>query len=385
VIRPSSWIEISRSSLRENLRLLRRLIGKNVEFCSIVKANAYGHGLDTFVPLAEDCGVRQFGVFSGEEAAAVLDARQQRSDVMIMGHLDKGDVQWAVDNGISFYVFDLSRLEAAERAASRSGRSARVHLEVETGMHRTGLSARSLKAAVGRIKRRPDLLHLEGVCTHFAGAESSANRHRIEQQIGVFEEHMELLKGQEVRGFRRHLCCSAAMFSYPEALGDMVRVGIAQYGFWPSLETRLRYKSGNGKRRSVRLQRLLSWRSRVMNLKIVPAGRFVSYGNSYLTARKTRIAAVPVGYHHGIERNQSNLGHVLIRGARCPIAGIINMNMMSVDVTHVPEVKVGDEVVIIGRQGDQEITVGAFGNRINDLNYETLARLDSKISRIVVD
>lgn len=385
MIRPGSWLKIDESALRHNLRTLRRVIGKQTEFCSVVKANAYGHGLATFVPLAENCGVRRFGVFSAEEAATVLGCRTADSDIMIMGDLANGDVNWAVANGLGFYVFDLSRLEAAERAARRCGKPARVHLELETGMHRLGLSARSLRAALGRIRRNPGRFRLEGVCSHFAGAESSANHLRIEEQIQTFDERMRIVDEEGFPGARQHLACSAATFNFPQTRRDLVRVGIAQYGFWPSLETRMQYKATLGKRNGVELRRVMSWHSRVINLKTVPAGRFVGYGNTYLTAKKTRIAAVPVGYHHGIERNQSNLGHVLIGGRRCPIAGLINMNMMSVDVTDLPSVNVGDEVVLIGRQGDDEITVGAFGNRINDLNYETLARLDRGLKRVVVE
>jgi len=384
LIKPSSWIELSESALHHNLRILRRVTGKETALCSVVKANAYGHGLETFVPLAERCGVRRFGVFSAEEAATVLACRTADSDIMIMGALDNEDVAWAVEEGLSFFVFDLGRLDAAEKAAARCAKPAKVHLELETGMHRLGLSGRSLAAAARRIKRQPERLLLKGVCTHFAGAESSANTHRIENQIRVFDELVGILRREKLEGFRRHLCCSAGAFCFPEARGELVRFGIAQYGYWPSQETRIRYQVTSRSRFRDELRRVMSWHSRVMNLKIVPAGQFVGYGNSYLTVGKTRIAAVPVGYHHCIERNQSNLGHVLIRGLRCPIVGIINMNMMSVDVTHLPDVAIGDEVVIIGQQGDDVISVGAFGNRINDLNYETLARLDSKLKRVVV-
>jgi alanine racemase len=384
--KPGSWLELSEGALRDNLQFLKRHIGRKVEFCSVIKANAYGPGMAEFVPLAERCGVRRFGVFSAEEAAHFLQYRTADSALMIMGHLDNADIDWAVANDLEFWVFDLSRLEAAERAAARAGRPARIHLEVETGMYRLGLSARALNAAARRIKRQPDRLQLEGLCTHFAGAESSANAHRIGSQQKVYAERLDSLNKAGISNFKRHLCCSAAAFGYPESLGDMARVGIAQYGFWPSLETRMLYKASvNGRRVKGRLRRVLAWRSRLFNVKSVPAGRFVGYGNSYLTAKKMRIGAIPVGYHHGIERSQSNLGHVLVHGSRCPIVGIINMNMMSVDVTDLPAAKDGDEVTIIGRQGDDEITVGAFGNRINDLNYETLARLHTRLDRVVVD
>ena len=385
MVEPSSWIEISESALRNNIRVLRRILGKNVAFCSVVKANAYGHGLAEFVPMAERCGVRSFAVFSSEEAATLLDFRTAGSDIMIMGSLENGDVSWAVENGLSFWVFDLTRLKAAENAAARCGRPARIHLEVETGMHRLGLSARSLGAAARRIRRQPDRLVLEGVCTHLAGAESSANNHRITEQIRIYQERIEILRREKLDQYISHLSCSAAALNYTAARGDLVRFGIAQYGFWPSLETRMTFTAGKNRGKRAELRRVMSWRSRLINIKIVPAGKFVGYGNSYLTTGKTRIAAVPVGYHHGIERSQSNLGPVLVHGLRCPSVGISNMHLMSVDVTHVPEARVGDEVVLIGHQGDDEITLGEFGNRTNDLNYETLARLDANLKRIVVD
>ncbi len=299
MIDSSSWLEISESAYRKNLRFLKRHIGQDVAFCSIVKANAYGHGLAEFIPMAERCGVRQFGVFSAEEAAAVMACRTADSDIMIMGDLPDNNVGWAVENGLSFWVFDLGRLEAASRAAARCGRPARVHLEVETGMYRLGLSARSLGAAARRILREPERLKLEGVCSHFAGAETSANSHRIENQIEIFGERLASLRRKNVTGFRRHLACSAAAFTYPKSAGDMVRFGIAQYGFWPSLETRLRHEATGGRGKAEKLHRLLSWHSRLINLKTVPSGKFVGYGNSYQTTQKTRIAAVPVGITTG--------------------------------------------------------------------------------------
>jgi alanine racemase len=385
MVKPSSWIEISKSNLRDNIRVLKRIIGPGVEFCSVVKANAYGHGLAEFVPLAEQCGVRSFGVFSAEEAASLVACRTTDSDVMIMGALDKADIGWAVENGLCFWVFDLGRLEAAEKAAARCGRPARVHLELETGMYRLGLTPRAFAAALRHIARRPELLVLEGICSHLAGAESSANNHRISSQIQTFQEITDPIDARELGGFKRHLCGSAAGLLFPAARGDSVRFGIAQYGFWPSLETKMTFLKGKKSQGKDRLKRVMSWHSRLMDVKYAPAGKFVGYGNTFLTTRKTRIAAVPAGYHHGMERNQSNLGHLLVRGFRCPIVGIINMNMMSVDITHVPDARVGDEVVIIGHQGADEITVGEFGNRTNDLNYETLARLGANLTRIVVD
>jgi len=386
IVQHACRIELSESALRRNLRFLRRQIGTGVRLVSVVKANAYGHGLDVFVPLAENCGQREFAVFSATEAAAVIAARTHPGTrVMIMGHIENGDLDWAIANDVAFYVFNLHRLDGALRAAQRVGRPARIHLELETGLHRTGFNTRTLPAALKRIAAAPDLLRVEGVCTHFAGAESLANHYRIRRQIETFASLTGVMQGHAVPLGARHSACSAAALNYPETRMDLVRIGIAQYGFWPSQESRMEFLRRHDLRRNTSpLERILSWKSRVMDLKSVPAGEYVGYGNLYLTTRRQRLAAVPTGYHHGFARTLSNLGHVLIRGHRCPVAGVVNMNMLTADVTDAPGVAIGDEVVLIGTQGRQEVTVGAFGEMARDLNYEVLVRLPAEIPRIVV-
>ncbi|MBD3221505.1 alanine racemase, partial [bacterium] len=354
-VRQPTWIELSESALRSNLQVFRRRIGRQVRFTSVVKGNAYGHSIDCYVPLAERCGVRHFAVFSAAEAEAVVAARTRASDVMIMGHIDDHDLAWAIERGLAFYVFDLGRLDAAIAAARKVGKPARVHLEVETGLHRTGLSRVSLRRAVSRLEKHGDHVRAEGLCTHFAGAESFSNYFRIQRQIERFAAMSDLFAELGHGDAARHTACSAAVFNYPEHVHDLVRVGIGQYGYWPSQETRFHHLRHNGrKRREPVLKRVLSWKSRVMNLKTVPEGEFVGYGNTFQATRRMRLAAVPVGYYHGFGRDQSNLGHVLIRGARCPVVGVVNMNMLTVDTTDLDQVRTGDEVVLIGRQGEQD-------------------------------
>lgn len=382
-MQPSSWIELDEGRLQRNLRFLRRAMGKTPRYCSVVKGNAYGHGISEFVPMAERCGVRHFAVFSAEEAFQALSARTKDSSVMIMGQLDASDVLWAVENGVSFFVFDLSRLDVALRAAKTIDGVARVHLELETGLYRTGLSDRSVRAALRRMTNRPELVSLEGICTHLSGAESSANYFRISEQLAAFRRRGELF-GPDVP---RHIACSAAVFSYPDSIHDMVRVGIAQYGYWPSEETRLFYlRTGveRARRERSRLARVMTWKSRIMSFTTVPAGSFVGYGLGHQVLHKTRIATVPVGYSHGMPRAQSDSGQVLVHGRPCRIIGTVSMNSHTIDVTDVPEAKIGDEVVLIGEQEGGEISVGSFGERTHVLNYEVLARLSTRIPRYVV-
>jgi alanine racemase len=385
----TSVIEISRSALRNNLRFLLEMIGEGARFCSVIKGNAYGHGIATFVPIAERCGIRQFAVFSADEALAAERARRKGSEIMIMGAIDNEELEWAIEHDISFYVFEVDRLEGALAAARAVGKPARIHLELETGLNRTGFRADELERPIDLIRENRAHFDLEGVCTHFAGAESEGNFPRIQRQIRAFDEQTERLRAVGLEFRTRHTACSAAAVTFPETIMDMARVGIAQYGFWPSRETQMRYflahKSDPAERIPDPLRRVMKWKSKVMNVQAVDQGKFVSYGSSRLTTKPSRFAAVPVGYFHGFSRAMSNLGHVLIRGRRATVAGVVNMNMALVDVTNIPGVEKGDQVVLIGKQRRAEITVGFFGDMTRDLSYEVLVRLPSEIPRVTVD
>jgi len=383
-----SYIELSKAALDNNISFLKGLIGEGVELCSVIKGNAYGHGIDRFVPLAEDCGIRNFAVFSADEAAEALNASSEKSHIMIMGMVGSRSLEWAVSNDISFFVFTLDRLRAAIEAADKIGEPARIHLHLETGMNRLGLEQEMLPDVVTEIEKAGDSLVVEGVCTHYAGAESIGNHVRVTRQIETFNELCKWLDRQGVKANRRHTAGSAATFNYPETRMDMVRVGISQFGFWPNRETYMYYMKNNSdgrERLKDPLKRVLSWKSRVMSIKEVDGGEFVGYGNVYLTSRPQVIAGIPIGYSHGFGRNLTNMGIVLINGQRAPVAGLVNMNLLTVDVTDIPDIQKGDEVVIIGRQGDQEITLASFSEMTNNMNYELLVRLSAKLPRRVVD
>lgn len=385
----TSWIELSRSALQKNIRFLKRRVDRNVLFTSVVKGNAYGHGLDVFTRLAEDCGVRNFAVFSANEAEIVLRSRTRKSGIMIMGALDNSQLEWAIENSISFYVFNLERLQRAGEAAIHVGQPARVHIEVETGMHRLGFEQRELKSIAQFIKGNPDRFSVEGVCTHYAGAESVSNFLRIQKQIEVFNETVAQLEGLGIRAKRRHTACSAAVLAYPDTIMDMVRVGIAQYGYWPSKEIEMQLalerRAAGNVRKTDPLKRVITWKSRVMSVKNVAPGEFVGYGTSYLANDPMTIAIVPVGYSTGFTRKLSNTGRVLIQGRRLPVIGMVNMNMMAVDVTQLKCIAPGEEVVLIGKQKKHTITVTSFSEMSQFLNYEMLVRLPSEIPRFVVD
>lgn len=383
-----SHIELSKSALEQNIRFLKDYIGGDTIFCSVIKGNAYGHGIEQFVPMAEECGIRHFGVFSADEAKKACDAKiKPDSHIMIMGMIENTELDWAIEKDISFYIFELDRLKATIREAKELGKKARIHLHLETGMNRLGLHNSKLKKAIELIKANEEHLSVDGLCTHYAGAESVSNHVRVKKQIENFKIYCKEIEEAGISPKMKHTACSASTLNYPETTMDMVRIGISQYGFWPNRETYMNFVKKHEeveKRHKDPLKRIMTWKSRVMSTKEVPAGEFVGYGNTYLTSRDQIIATVPIGYSHGFGRNLTNVGIVLVNGERAPVAGLVNMNMLTIDVTDIPQTEKGDEVVIIGRQGDQEMTVASFSEMTNFLNYEVLVRIPNHLPRRVV-
>lgn len=377
-------IELSKSALENNIGFIRKHLGRKTKISSVVKANAYGHGVEIFVPLAETCGIDHFSVFSAPEAERVLKVCNKETSIMIMGYVDDSDLEWVIKNNIEFYVFDHFRMKEAVRVAAAIGIPAKIHIEIETGLNRTGFNEAELKDIAPFIRQHAVHIKIRGLCTHYAGAESIANYYRIQRQIKKFDQLSTMLLREGIEAEIRHTACSAAALSYPRTRMDMIRVGILQYGFWPTRETFIQYIGRRAKKHDP-LQRVLSWKSQVMTLKDIPAGEFISYGTSYLAQDKTRIAVIPVGYSSGFSRSLSNHGRVLINGVRVPVIGLVNMNMLLADVTLLPDVKPSDEVTLIGQQQDAEITVASFSDFNKQLNYELLARLPNAIPRVVVN
>ena len=380
----TSRIELSRSAFEGNLRFIRKRMGKNVRLCSVVKGNAYGHGICEFVQMAMDAGVDCFGVHSSDEAYALREGLELVPQLFIMGQMVNDSVEWAVAEGIEFAVFDHDRLQLALSAAKKLGIRAKLHLEVETGMRRTGFSHTEIPQLAQWLKDHAQHVTFQGLFTHFAGAESQANHFRVGRQTENFRLSLKAFAEHGQEPIFRHSSCSAGLLNYPEVNGNMVRIGILQYGFWPNRETHIRF-CGDRPNTPDLLKRVIRWTTKVMAVKEVQKGCFIGYGTSYLAHHDMRIAVIPIGYAHGYSRNLSNVGHVLIGGKAAPIVGTINMNSLSVDISGIPNVGAGDEVVLIGRQNGKALTVSSFSEQSQMLNYEMLTRLPAGIPRSVVD
>ena len=382
----TSHIEISKSALQNNYAFLRQTIAENTIMSSVVKGNAYGHGLENFVPLAESCGINHFSVFSADEAFYVQNLKSKNSQIMIMGMIGNEELEWAIQTGVEVYMFDLERLETGLSLAQKAKIPIKIHLEMETGMNRLGIAKKDIPKMFELLEKYQNCFILEGICTHYAGAESIANYVRVKSQIINYKKIVSRFKKKENPAFipkKYHTACSAATIAYPQTQMDMVRIGILQYGFFPTQETLIQYLKDN-KTHIDPLKRVLTWKSKIMTIKDVEAGEFIGYGTSFLASQKMKIAIVPVGYAHGYSRSLSNMGRVLIRGERMAVVGVVNMNLMIIDLEKMQQAQIGDEVVLIGKQGEQEISIASFGEMSNQLNYELLTRLPINIPRKVV-
>ncbi len=384
MVRHSSRIELSQAALKQNINFIRQKIGPEVTLSSVVKADAFGHGIDTFVPMAENAGVRHFSVASSYEAREVLEARTKESTIMIMGILYDEDLEWVINNKIEFFVFDLPRLKKAKQVAEKMGKKAVIHLEVETGGNRTGLDESDLETALTFLKQNRDFLQFEGFCTHFAGIESWSNQFRTQKQLEKFKDLYHRTRQSGITPNIRHTACSAAALAFPDTVMDLVRIGTAQYGMWPSPDIYNLHLQQTGKKRDAPLKRVLTWKTDVMHIKLLKKDEFVGYGTSYQAPQDMKIAVLPLGYSNGYPRALSNRGEVIIRGKKAPVVGLINMNVFMVDVTHIRDTEVGDEVILIGRQNNHVISIRSFAEFTNAINNELVSRLPNAIPRVAM-
>jgi len=382
--KPPLTIEISKSAVINNINFVRQLIGEDVTYGSVVKGNAYGHGIEIYCKISFEAGVKKFCTYTAHEAYRVWKATNGKADILIMGYIDPKDLEWVIENQFEFFVFEKSRLADAIEIAKRIDKKALVHVEIETGMNRTGFPTSKLDEVFSLIKANQPYIKAIGICTHFAGAESSMNHPRVKKQQSKFNKVLATLKKQNELPKLIHSACSAAVIAYPKSIHNMVRIGIMQYGFYPNKEMLIRYRNKK-KKINIEPKRVLSWKSTVMDIKEVKSGEFIGYGTSYLTNVPTKIAIIPVGYALGLDRTLSNLGKVLIRGHRLNIIGTINMNAVTVNITNVEDIAIGDEVVLIGKQGGVEISVSSFSDSGNLPDYELLTRLPSEIPRVIVE
>jgi alanine racemase len=346
----------------------------------VVKSEAYGHGL---LEVAEVC--RQSGVgwlcVNGVDEGIRLRQAGHGARILVLGYVALDRLADVVEHDLRPVTYNLATLDRLDALASERGRRVAVHLKLETGTQRQGIAAQDLPQFVSRIGASAGLV-LEGLATHFANIEDTTDHGFALGQIERFGQAVAELAAAGVRVPVRHAACSAAAILFARTHLDLVRIGISLYGLWPSRETYVACLE-RGKP-TLELRPALTWKTRVAQVKQVPEGSFVGYGCTHRTTRDSRIAVLPVGYHEGYDRGLSGLSHVLIRGRRAPVRGRVCMNMTMVDVTDIPGVALEDEVVLLGRQGEERVGAEQLAAWCGTIAYEIVSRIHPDLPRVVV-
>jgi len=369
-------VEISRAALTSNLFQFRKQVGNRTKIMAVIKSNAYGHGIQEVSKIVSQNGADWLGINSLEEGMSLREEKI-KLPILIMGYIPLAKLGEAIKNNLSFVVYNRETIKQAERQASKLGKKAKVHLKLETGTNRQGISIKEIVPFTKFCLTLKNVF-LEGIYTHYANIEDTLDPGFAMEQLRKFQKALQIIKVAGINIPIKHTACSAATILFPETHFDLVRVGIGLYGLWPSRETRL--SAGN----SLKLKPVLSWKTKIAQVKEVQKGETISYGRTFKTSRKTKIAILPVGYWDGYDRGLSNAGRVLLKGHFAPIVGRVCMNMIMVDVTDISGVKVEDEVVLIGKQGKNEITAEEIAQKLGTINYEVVTRINPLLPRKVV-
>ncbi len=376
---PVQWVEINRQSFLNNVQEFKSRLGQT-GLLAVVKANAYGHGLLEIAGLAAEAGIDWFGVHSLEEA---LSLRQKgfNQKILILGYLPLSGAEEAVRAELRSTVYNLETLKVLAAAAGKQKKPALVHLKIETGTNRQGISLNKLGGFLNLLKKNPEVV-LEGISSHFANIEDTTDDYYPRYQLENFRQAINYL---EHNGFNvpiRHMSCSAAAILFPETYFNLARVGIGLYGLWPSKETLISCRLRG--QMPLKLKPVLSWRARIAQIKSVPRGAYIGYGCTYRTTRPTRLAIVPVGYYDGYDRGLSNSAYVLVKGKRAQVRGRVCMNFIMVDITDIPGVKLEDPVTLIGTEGREKITADQLATLAGTISYEMVTRINPQIPRLIV-
>lgn len=360
----SNWIEVDTSAIENNVHLIKSITQTRV--MAVVKSNAYGHGT---LPVAEAAlrgGAEYLGVARIEEALQLREAGVTQP-ILVMGYTPANQVNSGIIHNTSLTVWKREQISSASIVAQNQGLTCKLHLKIDTGMSRLGAQPEEALDLAAEIYRQPGI-ELEGVFTHYARADEQDQEPTVKQER-LFKEVVENLDSAGLRPPLVHAANSAAVLSRQDSYFDLVRPGIAIYGLHPSPEHRL----------PDRFRPALEWKSVLSQVKQVPAGRGVSYGHDYITRSTELIGTVPVGYADGYRRTSGN--RVLVGGRIVPVIGRVCMDQISVQLDSVPDAREGDEVVLIGDQGEERISAEDLAHFWGTINYEVVCGLGSRVPR----
>lgn len=367
-----TWLEIDLSAIGHNTRCIKDLVGPGVRVLASLKADGYGHGAVKVARTVLHHGAGMLGVATVSEAVP-LRAAGVGAPILVFGYVPLWQMREAVRLDLALTLYSLEAARTLARAAQALDRNVHVHVKVDTGMGRLGIRYEQLDdilALIHEVRSLPGL-HLEGIFTHFARADARDLTH-AHLQLARFQHVVQALEAQGLRPPLVHAANSAATLSLPQARFDMVRPGIALYGLDPSADVRL----------PAGFRPALAFKTQVAQVKLIPTGEGVGYGSTWVAAQPTWIAVLPVGYADGFRRGPATWGSVLIRGCEAPLVGRVCMDQSMVDISHIPGVRVGDEVVLIGRQGQAALTAETVASRLGTINYEVVSEILARVPRV---
>lgn len=374
------WVEIDRSALTHNIHQFRKQIGEKRKFLAMVKANAYGHGILEVSRIALNAGADWLGVHSLEEGI-LLRKEGFTCPILVVGYIPLGGLKEAVAQDLRLTVYNFETLDTLSRVCDQLQRKAFLHVKVETGTYRQGIRKEEALLFAKKALAHPFLI-LEGISSHFANIEDTTDHSYAQSQLQNFNKVIGELKKNKIEIPLKHMSCSASAILFPDTYFDMVRAGIGMYGLWPSKETFLSCRLQ--KREPLKLKPVLSWKTRIAQIKKVPKGSFIGYGCTYRASRKSVLAVLPIGYYDGYDRGLSNSSYVLIKGKRAPLRGRVAMDFIVVDTTDIRRVELEDEVVLLGKDGEESISADHLASLVGTINYEIVTRINPLIPRIVI-
>jgi len=363
------WVAVDPGRIRRNVARLKSLLSPGRMLLAVVKANGYGHGDVACARAAVEGGADWLGVARVEEGASLREAGVEKP-ILLLAEPPPGLVARAIELELVPTLYTRGTAERFAETARSAGRTVAVHVKVDTGMHRYGVLMDDAVALIDEITKMKSL-QLQGIWSHFAVAEDVLNPY-TKQQYERFVDVLEAL-GTRAEGLIRHLANSAGLMTFPDSHFDMVRAGISIYGIYPSPDLSDR----------VLLEPALSFKARVGLVKRLKAGEPISYGQRYTTKTETNVVTVPIGYADGLRRGLTNRGEVLIGGRRYRISGTVTMDHFLVDVSD-DKVEIGDEVVLIGGQGGEEITAQEIADLLETIPYEVVCSISARVRRLYV-
>jgi len=371
-----TWAEVSLSALRANFRAVQQFVGSGVKVCAVVKADAYGHGAERCALALEAEGARWFGVTTTDEGVPLREAGL-RGRVLLMTGFWHGEAEEVVRQNLTATVWEPWHVAALNQAAEDLDAPPQpVHLKVDTGMGRLGVPLRDLPQMCAAIKSARRVA-LEGFFTHFASSEV-LDASDVLEQIARFDEALAILRSEGLSPSICHMDNTGGMVARPETHKDMVRPGLALYGYALPL---MRDGTEVSAPYSPALQPVLSWKTRVLTIKSIPPGQRLGYGGTFTTKVASRIAVLPVGYADGYSRELSNRARVIVCGQYAPIVGAISMDLTLVDVTAISDAQPGHEVLLIGESGSCQITAPELARHSRTIPYEVLCGISKRVPR----